>query len=148
MKWNFVPLAAVALLASGQAWSENCALTVEANDQVQFVQRELVIESSCAEISVTLKHIGTLPANVMGHNWVLTETRNFMEIGQAGAASGAPNYVPEGETRIIAATKIIGGGEETTIRFDASLLQKDSDYTYFCSFPGHFLLMNGKLKVV
>ena len=45
------------------------------------------------------------------------------------------------------ATSIIGGGEETTISFDPSMLEPGGDYTYFCSFPAHFALMFGKLVV-
>jgi azurin len=42
---------------------------------------------------------------------------------------------------------VIGGGEETTITIDISGLEAGGDYTYFCSFPGHFVLMNGKFIV-
>jgi len=34
-----------------------------------------------------------------------------------------------------------------SIKFDASKLTVGGDYTFFCSFPGHFVLMNGKLIV-
>jgi azurin len=33
------------------------------------------------------------------------------------------------------------------VKFDLSKLTAGGDYTYFCSFPGHFVLMNGKLIV-
>jgi azurin len=42
---------------------------------------------------------------------------------------------------------MIGGGESTSITFDVSELEKGGDYTYFCSFPGHWGTMNGKLVV-
>jgi azurin len=133
---------------SSPALAQDCAATVEANDQIQFVQKEIRVSRGCAAFSLTLKHVGTLAANVMGHNWVLTATPDHMAVGQAGQGAGAANdYVPPQDTRVLAATKIIGGGEETTISFDASKLQMGGDYTYFCSFPGHYVIMSGKLIV-
>lgn len=133
-------------LLGGPAWSQQCAVTVEANDQIQYLQNELTVGANCEEITVTLKHVGTLAANIMGHNWVLTKAADYMAVAQAGQ-SVPPNYVPAGDERVIAATDIIGGGEETTISFDAGVLEKGGDYMYFCSFPGHFVLMYGKFVV-
>ena len=141
---------AVALLLlafAGQASAQDCEVVIEGNDQIQFVQSELRVSSSCAEVTVTLKHIGMLAANIMGHNWVLTETSDFQAVAQAGQAAGPPNYVPAGDDRIIATTNVIGGGEETSVTFDMSGLEAGGDYTYFCSFPGHFVLMNGKFII-
>jgi azurin len=147
MRRNLALFGVAALLIGGQAWGQECALTIEGNDQIQFVQKELRISSSCEEITVTLKHIGQLAANIMGHNWVLSKTEDYMALAQAGQAAGPPNYLPADDARAIAATDVIGGGQETTITFDAGGLEPGGDYTYFCSFPGHFVLMNGKLIV-
>jgi azurin len=122
-------------------------LTVEGNDQIQFVQKELKVSGSCEEITVTLKHIGQLAANIMGHNFILSKTEDYMALALAGQSAGPPNYLPADDARVIAATDVVGGGQETTITFAASGLQPGGDYTYFCSFPGHFVLMNGKLIV-
>jgi azurin len=55
--------------------------------------------------------------------------------------------MPAGDPRIIAATELIGGGEQTTVTFDLSGLEPGGDYTFFCTFPGHFVLMNGKFII-
>ena len=39
---------------------------------------------------------------------------------------------------------MLGGGEETTIEFEAPA---KGEYTFICSFPGHYALMNGKFIV-
>jgi azurin len=135
------------VLLSGQAWSQQCSLTIEGNDQIQFSQKEMRVSKSCTEVTVTLKHTGQLAANVMGHNWVLTSTADYQAVAQAGQSAGPPNYVPAGDARVLAASDVIGGGQETTVKFDASKLMAGGDYTYFCSFPGHFVLMNGKLII-
>jgi azurin len=144
MRRNLALIAVATFAIGGQAWGQECSLTVEGNDQIQFVQKEMRVSSSCKEVTVTLKHIGQLAANIMGHNWVLSKTGDYMAVAQAGQAAGPPAYVPAGDPRVIATTDVIGGGQEVTITFDASGLETGGDYTYFCSFPGHFVLMNGK----
>jgi azurin len=147
MKRNLAILGLGGLLLGSQAWSQECSLTIEGNDQIQFVQKELRASADCSEVTLTLKHIGTLAANIMGHNWVLSKTADWQALAQAGQAAGAPNYVPAGDARVLAATDVVGGGSETTITFDMSGLEAGGDYTYFCSFPGHFVLMNGKFII-
>jgi azurin len=137
----------VGLALGGQARAQDCALTVEANDQIQYLQKELRVSAGCREVSLTLKHIGQLDKNIMGHNWVLSATADYQAVAQAGQAAGAPDFLPANDDRIIAATDIIGGGEEVSIEFDISGLEPGGDYTYFCSFPGHFVLMNGKFII-
>jgi azurin len=58
----------------------------------------------------------------------------------------AANYVPANDARVIAFTKIIGGGETTSVTFPASKLTKGGDYTFICTFPGHYVIMRGALK--
>ena len=148
MRWILGMALAAGAALSSPAFAQDCAATVEANDQIQYVQKEIRVSKSCASFSVTLKHIGTLAATVMGHNIVITSTADYMAVGAAGMSAGpASNYVPPNDARVIAASKIIGGGEETTISFDTSKLEAGGDYTYFCSFPGHYVIMFGKLIV-
>ena len=128
---------------------DSCQQTIEGNDILQFNLKEMVVSSSCEEITITLVHTGTMPANVMGHNWVLTTSTDFMPVAQAGGLAGADNdYVPVGDNRVLAASAVIGGGEETSVTFSTSLLKTGEDYTFFCSFPGHFAVMKGVFKVV
>jgi azurin len=134
------------LLLGNQAWSQECSLSIDGNDQIQFSTKELRVSKSCKEVTVTLRHVGQLAANVMGHNWVLTATADYQAVAAAGQAA-PPKYVPAGDARVLAATDVIGGGQTTSVKFDLSKLTPGGDYTYFCSFPGHFVLMNGKLIV-
>jgi azurin len=148
MRWILGTALVAAIAFSGQARAQDCAATIEANDAIQYVQKELTVSSSCESFSLTLKHIGSMPAVAMGHNWVLTKTGDYEATAMDGQAAGADNdYVKPDDARVIAHTKIIGGGEETTISFDASMLEPGGDYTFFCSFPAHYILMNGKLIV-
>ena len=47
---------------------------------------------------------------------------------------------------VIASTKIIGGGQSTTVTFSTAKLTKGGDYTYMCTFPGHYVIMKGVFK--
>ena len=147
MRRIFWVLALGGLMLSNHAWSQECSVSIDGNDQIQFSKKELRVSKSCKEVTVTLKHVGQLAANVMGHNWVLTATADYQAVATAGQAAGPPNYVPAGDARVLASTTVIGGGQETSVKFDISKLTAGGDYTYFCSFPGHFVLMNGKLIV-
>lgn len=133
-------------LVSPFAFAKTCSVEIEGNDQMQFNKTSIPVAADCTEVELTLKHTGKLPATAMGHNWVLTKTADFQPVATAGASAGpANNYVPKGDARVIAMTKLVGGGESTTIKFPTSKLQKGGDYTFFCSFPGHWSLMKGKL---
>ena len=132
-------------------WSAegSCQQVIEGNDMLQFNLKEMVVSANCKEITVTLKHTGAMPANVMGHNWVLTNNTDFMPVAQAGGAAGIENnYVPVGDQRVLAATTIIGGGQETSVTFSIDSLVVGDDYTFFCSFPGHYAIMKGAFKVI
>ncbi len=125
--------------------AKTCTLPVEGNDLLKFNVSELKVAGDCTEVEVVLKHVGKLPVEAMGHNWVLTKTADFMAVANAGVSAGLANdYLPPGDKRVIAHTKMIGGGQTTSIKFPTSKLTKGGDYTFFCSFPGHYGLMKGK----
>ena len=148
MRWILGTALVVSFALSGPAWAQDCAATIDGNDAIQFSLSEMTVRSSCESFTVTLRHVGMLAANVMGHNWVLSATSDYNSVAMAGQNAGMDNnYVPPGDARVLASTRIIGGGEETTVTFDVSALEPGGDYTYFCSFPGHYVLMKGKLIV-
>jgi azurin len=133
------------LLVSRVASADVCKLTIGATDQMRFEQQTLQVDGQCTEVEVTLHNSGKLPANIMGHDWVLTKTADVVSVANAGMGAGlANNYQKPGDKRIVAATAIIGGGESTTVRFSTALLEPGTSYTYFCSAPGHFSIMKGR----
>ena len=123
-----------------------CTLNIEGNDLMKFNVAELKVPADCTEVEVVLKHTGKLPKAAMGHNWVLTKTSDMQAVANAGVSGGLEkDYLPPGDKRIIAHTKVVGGGESTSVKFKTAQLTKGGDYTFFCSFPGHSGLMKGKL---
>ena len=128
------------------ALARTCAVTIESNDRMQFSLPQIRVAADCTQVDLTLKHTGKMAANVMGHNWVLTRTPDFQAVATAGMRSSlADSYLPKGDARVIAFTPVIGGGASTQVRFDTSKLTRGGDYTFFCSFHGHWGMMKGKL---
>ncbi|HWK52561.1 MAG TPA: azurin [Steroidobacter sp.] len=141
-----VLLGALSVFAPLSYAAKTCELTIEGNDAMQYNKKSLEVPADCTEVKLTLTHTGKLPAAAMGHNWVLTETSVFQAVDKAGMSAGLQNnYVPKDDARVIAHTKVVGGGESTSVTFPTSKLKKGGDYTFFCSFPGHASVMKGKL---
>ena len=92
MKSIKIVISILILLQSNYLLAESCEQTIESNDMLQFNLKEMAISSNCSELTVILKHTGQLPVNIMGHNWVLTDTNDFMAVAQAGGAAGPVSY--------------------------------------------------------
>lgn len=149
MKSRFVPLVLAGMLAlPGLAAAQDCAATIESNDAMQFDVKEMSINKACKEYTVTLKHVGKMPVTAMGHNWVLTKESDMQALANDAMKAGAANdYLPPNDARVIAHTDLIGGGQETSVTFDVSKLSENEKYVFFCSFPGHWAIMKGPLKL-
>ena len=126
-----------------------CHLTIEGSDAMQYNTREMSAPASCSEVTVTLVHAGNLPKEAMGDNWVLTASGDFNDVANLGMRAGlANNYIPDGDSRVIAGSEVIGGGGTTSVTFSTEGMTAGADYTYFCSFPGHWGMMKGAFKLV
>jgi azurin len=133
------------IAAPASAADKVCKLEISGNDLMQFDKKELKAEGDCTSIEVTLKHSGKLPAASMGHNFVLVKTADLNGVANDGLGAGLPaQYVKAGDKRVIAHTKVVGGGQSDTVKIPASALKKGEDYSFVCTFPGHSALMKGK----
>ena len=87
----------------------------------------------------------------MQHNLVVTMPGKMEVVGRAAdklatAANGAAlNYVPE-IPEVLYHTRLVNPDESVTIEFTAPT--QPGDYPYVCTFPGHWSIMNGVMKVV
>lgn len=139
-------IAAIALLlGAGVAHADPCKLTIESNDQMQYSAHELAAPQQCREVEVTLRNVGKLPVNVMGHDWVLARESDMPAIVSAGLSAGISHgYVPANDKRVIAATHLVGGVDSATVRFSTAALQPGERYSFFCTSPGHSAAMRGR----
>ncbi|MEZ4857489.1 MAG: azurin [Flavobacteriaceae bacterium] len=123
--------------------SVNVALT--GNDMMQYDKNEIKVKAG-QEVTLTFRHIGKLDKKVMGHNFVLlAQGVDMTEFGaKASEAGETSDWIPEGGKDVIAHTKMLGGGESTSITFTAPAT---GTYDFICSFPGHVAMMKGKFIV-
>ena len=144
-----VALLALLGLASTPLLAAECAVDVESTDQMTFNTQAISVSKSCKTFTVNLKHTDSLPKTAMGHNWVLSKTADMPGVATDGISAGPDaSYLKAGDERVIAHTDLIGGGESTSVTFDVSKLAAGEDYSFFCSFPGHYSLMKGSLALV
>ncbi|ETD69338.1 azurin [Pelistega indica] len=141
-------LAAVFAVAATPVMAAECSAVVESNDQMQYNTKEIVVSKACKTFDIELKHVGSMPKAAMGHNIVVSKEADVTGIATDGAAAGPDaNYIKADDARVIAHTKLIGGGESDKLTLDPATLSKDDAYTFFCSFPGHIAMMKGTVKV-
>lgn len=154
MRWRRDLVAAALLMGAtgiiphaARAADDVCKLEISGNDLMQYDKKELDVSGGCTQVQVTLKHTGTLPREAMGHNWVLVRAGDLNAVANAGMAAGLQNnYVAPGDKRVIAATRVVGGGESATVTFATSVLRKGESYMYLCTYPGHNSSMRGTFK--
>ena len=134
--------------ADGKAVVTDCATEVDANDAMQYNVSSIVVPASCKDFKITLKHTGTMPVTAMGHDLVIAKEADMGAVDADGIAAGAAaGYVKAGDARVIAHTKLIGGGETTSVSFPVSKIQSGGPYEFFCTFPGHSSVMKGTISV-
>ena len=119
-------------------------LRVQAADGLQFAPTELTVAAG-SEVVLAFEN-----PDIMEHNWVLISPGNGDKVGAladilAGQPDGAAKeYLPESD-HILQATKLVGPGDKTELTFIAPT--EPGEYPYLCTFPGHWRIMKGVLKV-
>lgn len=127
------------------AESDMANLVITGNDLMQYNKKELRAKAG-QKVKLTLRHIGKLDVNVMGHNVVILKKDVDVDDFAARAATSRENdYIPEGSDEVLAHTKMIGGGETTSVEFTAP--SEPGEYEFICSFPAHYAMMRGKFIV-
>jgi len=144
---TFVAIALLSAAGMAQA-AGNCTVSLKGDDAMKFDLKEATVSASCPTITLELIHSGKLPVAAMGHNVVVSKTADLAGVARDGMKAGAAGaYVQANDTRVVAHTSLIGGGQKTKVTFPGKKLTAGGDYSFFCSFPGHSTLMKGKLVV-
>lgn len=119
-------------------------ILITTNDIMKFNVKKLNVKAG-QKVKLTLKHIGKLDKRIMGHNVVILKPGvKLSEFAKKAASSKDNDYIPVDTSDVIVHTKMIGGGESTTIEFTAPAA---GTYDFICSFPAHFAMMKGKFIV-
>lgn len=130
---TIVPIAVVFLTACGPGRD---AVFVTANDRMEFEPSEFVV-SAGERVTLVFQNIGDLPIDVMGHNLVIlgidTDPLAFALDSQRHPQD---DYIDPGRKgEVIAATKVLGPGNEVRLRFTAPDLP--GEYPFVSTVPGH-----------
>ena len=124
--------------------NDKVEIVIESNDQMRFNLSEITVKQGQIVV-LTLKHVGKLPKAAMGHNWVLLRPDTDLASFAMSAMKAKDNeYVPLEAPEVMVNTILLGGGEKTTIEFEAPA---SGTYSFICSFPGHYALMQGTFIV-
>lgn len=111
---------------------------------LSFEQPEIRVEAG-QQVQLTL-----INADVVPHNWVLVQPGSLQTVGeQVNRMIASPDaylkqYVPDSDV-VLVYTDIVEGGQQQTIHFKAPTAP--GRYPYLCTFPGHWMVMNGVLLV-
>jgi azurin len=87
----------------------------------------------------------------MAHNVVITKPGNMEKVGKAAEAMAMlkdgyeKNFVPK-MAEVLFATPLVNGGKSFKLDFKAP--DKPGEYPFICSFPGHWQMMKGVMKVI
>jgi azurin len=119
-------------------------MEVATGENLSFQTPQLEVQAGQA-VRLTLKNLDSVP-----HNWVLLQPDSLSRVGQlanqllADPTAGQKQYVPRSED-VICYTDVIGPGQSFTIYFSAP--DQPGRYPFLCTFPGHWMVMNGVLHV-
>ncbi len=124
-------------------WSQpDVALNIGTKPGLKF-DREMITVKAGQKVKLVFNN-----NDDMQHNLVLTLPGEASEIGAKAMGLGLKGpemfYVPS-NPKVFAHTKILDPGTTETIYFVAP--DKPGDYQFVCTYPGHYLVMQGILRV-
>lgn len=113
-------------------------------EQMEYEQKEFTVKPG-QTVRLTFQNTATMEA--MQHNVVvLQQNASVNEVGQAAMSAADTDYIPaDFSDQIIAHTSMAAPGETVSVEFTAPA---EGDYTYICTFPGHYMVMQGTMRVV
>jgi azurin len=119
-------------------------LVIEAALGLQYVQKQLKAKAG-EKLTLVFKNPDVVP-----HNWLLAKPGSLQRLGEkcnlmiADPEGLKKHYVPDSDD-VIAYTDMTNPKAEFVIHLTAP--KAKGDYPYLCTFPGHWMVMNGVLKV-
>jgi azurin/sugar phosphate isomerase/epimerase len=119
-------------------------IVVEVALGLQYVQKQLTAKAG-EKLTLILKNPDVVP-----HNWVLARPGSLQKLGDlcnlmiTDPQGLARHYVPDSKD-VLAYTDMVNPKQDFTIHFTAPA--EKGDYPFLCTFPGHWMVMNGVLKV-
>lgn len=114
-------------------------------NQIKYATTELTAQ---AGETVRLIFENTADSQAMVHNVLVLNTNDESVVERVGTAAqeagAAADYVPNDDA-IIAHTPLSQPGETVEVTF--TVPEEPGEYTYLCTYPGHWSMMQGTLVV-
>lgn len=141
-------IASIALVATVSAQAaEAVKLELSADDRMVFSKTSFEVVSG-QKVSLVFKNTSTKGEKAMKHNVVLLKPgTTIVSFAVKCLAAAETGYVPvdkESKELMVGHIKLLGGGQTGTLTFTAG---EPGEYLFFCSSPGHFDKMQGKIIV-
>ncbi len=120
------------------------AVRIEAATGMQYATKRFTVKAG-ERISLTLLNPDTMP-----HNLAIAKPGSLARVGEGSnhmaalPEGGAKRYIAPGDD-VLFFTDIIEPGKSFTIHF--TVPAERGEYPYLCTFPGHWLIMNGVMTV-
>ncbi|MEO0413440.1 MAG: plastocyanin/azurin family copper-binding protein [Verrucomicrobiota bacterium] len=136
-----------AIQVTDSSASDALEVTVKAEKvQLAFETKSFEVESG-QSVKLTLVNPD---GGLQPHNLLIISPDKTNEVGMlANQGITNPEFlknpVPESE-HVLFSTKLLQPGDEETIEFKAP--SEPGEYPYICTYPGHWMVMKGIMKVV
>src|SRR3954468_26231 len=132
-------------LANADKKSGGRTIEITSSDQMKFSVTAIEAKAG-EELTIKLTNQGTLPKEAMGHNFVLLKAgTDVTAFATAAMTAKDTDYVPPSmKDKVIASIPVLGPKKSGEVTFKAPA---PGEYTFICSFPGHYMLMKGTLTV-
>lgn len=120
-------------------------IDLTANDTMHYNLTALTAKTG-EDLKVVLTNEGNNPIDVMGHDWVLLKPgSDVAAFAGAAAQAKATDYIPPSlKDEIVASIPMLGPRKSGEADFKAPA---PGVYPFLCTFPGHYLTMQGTLTV-
>ena len=140
-------LAAVAFLPAASAADDGKTILITASDMLKFSVTRIEAQRG-QTIHIQLKNIGTMPKDVMGHNWILLKAgSDVTAYANAAISAKSEAYQPKSlAAEVLASIPLLGPRQTGEVTFVVP--DVPGSYPFLCTFPGHFQAgMRGELLV-
>jgi putative heme-binding domain-containing protein len=141
-------MAALATPPAPNPWRAKIAgariITIEAGKNLSYSTRTLKVRAG-----EPIKLVFINP-DVVPHNWALIKPGTLSRVGDlvnkivAEPDAAVRQYIPR-TSDVLVYTDIVGPQDQSNISFRAP--DKPGRYPYLCTFPGHWMVMNGEMIV-
>ncbi|MGB7324644.1 MAG: DUF6797 domain-containing protein, partial [Rubripirellula sp.] len=119
-------------------------INIATGQNLTFATKQFTVKTN-EPISLTLSNPDVVP-----HNWVLVRSGTLKQVGELGnrmiadPSAVSRHYIPETDA-VLVHTDIVDPGDEQTVNFIAPAAT--GTYPFLCTFPGHWMVMNGTIIV-